>query len=319
MRATALALCGVAGGVASSLLPDHQRGEHASAFSLEARKRASCLRSLARKRSCSCSRRRLSPQEYFEYIDLLTSVLRHPLPQTRPFTVVEVGCGFCYWTVSALLAARRRLGGGARLRFLSVDASEEMLTRCRQQLADNGIEAGLGDVALGAIVASSETASVFFANPGNYGGNVGGVSVEGPPAPRDHATEREVPATTLTRLLKDTFGVDGSIIDLLDVDIQGSEGDAFDAHMDLLDRRVKLVHVGSHGTLHRVSEPLFSEGNEIERAVLAAFDAHGWTRRFVFPRTSMHCEPSVFAATPFGPVCFADGVLSFENPRLAGE
>jgi hypothetical protein len=35
-------------------------------------------------------------------------VLRHPAPQVRPFTVVEVGCGFCYWTVSALLAVRRR-------------------------------------------------------------------------------------------------------------------------------------------------------------------------------------------------------------------
>ena len=261
-----------------------------------------------------------SAQEYFEYIDLLTSVLRHPAPQVRPFTIVEVGCGFCFLTVSALLAVRRQLGEGALLRFLSLDASEEMLARCRQQLVDNGVDVSLGTVALGAVVASSETAVVGFANPGNYGGNVGGVSVEGPPAPRDRAAEREVPATTLTRLLEGVGGSDGGgIIDLLDVDVQGSEGDAFDTHMDVLDRRVKLVHVGSHGTLHRVREPLFAEGNEVERAVLAAFDAHGWTRRFIFPRTSMHCEPSVFAATPFGPVCFADGVLSFENPRLAGK
>jgi hypothetical protein len=259
----------------------------------------------------------LISEEYFEYIDLLTSVLRHPAPQTRPFTIVEVGCGFCYWTVSALLAAQQKFGSNALLRFRSLDASTEMIERCQQQLTDNGFELDIGAVILGAIVASPSISTVSFVNPGNYGGNVGGVSVEGPPgALNSWDVERKVPALTLSRFFE---GLGGGIVDLLDVDIQGSETDAFTEEMEFLNQHVKLVHIGSHGTLHSANEPLFREGNEIERSVLKTFDAHKWVRRYIFPRTSMHCNPLKFALTEYGPICFADGVLSFENPRLAGK
>jgi hypothetical protein len=97
------------------------------------------------------------------------------------------------------------------------------------------------------------------------------------------------------------------VIDILNVDIQGAEQHGFDDHMAVLNARAKRVHIGTHG---------------VDAPLVDLFAAHGWVVEALFPRTiSMgRCtEPEDMVDTPFGPVCFGDGVLSVVNPRLEGK
>ena len=87
------------------------------------------------------------------------------------------------------------------------------------------------------------------------------------------------------------------MVDLIDMDIQGAEAEVVESSLDLLDRRVKRVHIGTHG-------------DEIEARLRAAFARMEWRCLYDFPHGSD-------TATPFGVVSFGDGVQSWINPRYA--
>ncbi len=91
---------------------------------------------------------------------------------------------------------------------------------------------------------------------------------------------------------------DYDLIDLLDMDVQGAEADVIDSSIDLLNKRVKLIHIGTHST-------------DIEHRIRTTLADAGWTNVWDFPLQSE-------TQTPFGIVHFDDGVQTWKNLRLAG-
>ena len=75
--------------------------------------------------------------------------------------------------------------------------------------------------------------------------------------------------------------------------------------MSALRAKVARVHIGTH-QLGR------GRGRS---ALLGLFGSAGFVNEWDFPSLGPHCRTR--EQTRFGPVCFADGVLSFRNPRLA--
>eukprot|EP00663_Eupelagonemidae_sp_cell21sb_P003578 gene3579-6278_t len=92
------------------------------------------------------------------------------------------------------------------------------------------------------------------------------------------------------------------VIDMVDIDIQGGEYPLFegDYNVELLSRRAKFVHIGLH-SLNRT----------LDRVLVQKFEGHGWRRVWYWPRR-YHFD--TFTAR-WGPVRFADGIMSFANPR----
>ena len=121
-------------------------------------------------------------------------------------------------------------------------------------------------------------------------------------------------------------------VDMLDMDVQGAEFTVFDeATMDVLARQVLRIHIGTHskGTKNLNSgEKAVDTDVEVaanaertlgpqELALARTFMAHGWRPRWLVGQNAGNCDHvDLFRVTPRGPVCMADGVLSFVNGRL---
>jgi len=213
--------------------------------------------------------------------------------------------------VSALLAARLALGGArARLASRSIDGGDGQVAACLEHLADNALAGADAEAFTAALAPSGGPPTVLFSDSANFGAGVVDAAWNGG---RGFA----VRAIDLPALFADL-----TVVDFFDIDIQGAEGAVFDdaASLDALDAHVKYAHVGTHfATSDAVADPAARRGNAGEQRIVAAFEARGWTRRFFFPRTSPDCAPQQLADTPQGPVCFADGAMAWENPRLKGK
>ncbi len=85
-------------------------------------------------------------------------------------------------------------------------------------------------------------------------------------------------------------------VDYVEVDIQQSEIIVFPPFMDLVKRKVRRVHIGTHGT-------------EVHAELSGLFKKDGWEMVFDLPPNSEH-------QTPYGNFSLNDGVLSVVNPAL---
>lgn len=85
-------------------------------------------------------------------------------------------------------------------------------------------------------------------------------------------------------------------IDLLEADIQQSEILVFPPFIDLLSRKVRRIHIGTHG-------------GDVHTALHELFADHGWDIVFSF-------KPNSKFESPLGDFETNDGVLTVRNPRL---
>jgi hypothetical protein len=99
-----------------------------------------------------------------------------------------------------------------------------------------------------------------------------------------------------TVTLKDILGPFDRV-DYLEVDIQQSEIVVFPPFMDLVKRKVRRVHLGTHG-------------RDVHRELAALFRRDGWEIVFDY-------EPNGDYVTPHGKFSLNDGVLTVLNPDLA--
>lgn len=110
-------------------------------------------------------------------------------------------------------------------------------------------------------------------------------------------------------------------VDMLDLDVQGAEWALFNESiggsdtaraLDALDAKVMRLHVGTHDGGRR-DEPLTSR----ERGLVQVLGARGWRPTWLVGVTSGACTSVAdFRATPWGPICMADGALGFVNSRF---
>lgn len=243
-------------------------------------------------------------EEIFEWTDIIEAI-----DEARgTFVMVELGAGFGRWTVRAARFAAQR--PGLATRFLAVEAEPTHFAWLRQHLADNGVCTRDGDLVAAAIAGRAGTAPFHIGEPESWygqaigGGHVGrgplalyrrlktAAAAAGIPPFRSRGQLVRLPAVTLAGVLRDIPRVD-----IIDLDIQGAEADVLLAAGDLLDARVRRLHIGTHSA-------------RIEAGLRAHFAAAGWECVHDYG-----CQGT--RATPYGPVPFGDGVQSWRNPRLA--
>ncbi|MBT7759837.1 MAG: hypothetical protein HN732_21080 [Rhodospirillaceae bacterium] len=86
-------------------------------------------------------------------------------------------------------------------------------------------------------------------------------------------------------------------VDLMDIDIQGAEDSAIAPAIDLLNSRVRRLHIGTHGA-------------EIHKGLWDLFFENEWVCEFDYPPFNKN-------TTPWGNFETSDGILHLHNPRLS--
>ena len=85
-------------------------------------------------------------------------------------------------------------------------------------------------------------------------------------------------------------------VDYVESDIQQSEILVFPPYIDLLRRKVRRIHIGTHG-------------DDVHRDLRTLFEENGWEIIFSFP-------PNSTFTTDLGSFSTNDGVLTVRNPNL---
>ena len=242
-------------------------------------------------------------EEYFEWIDVLETVQA----ATDSYVMIELGAGYGRWSVRAALAAARR--PSCTYHCVAVEAEPVHFRWMLDHFRDNGVNPDDHDVIWAAVGPHAGFVPFRIGNPdGWYGQTIASRirdplptarmrrrlkarSVLGRPPimPATAKSRLWVPCVTLAELLTPYPKVD-----LIDVDVQGSEVDVLAPAIEALNERVGRIHIGTHSA-------------EIETALRDLFSTAGWKNLNDYP-----CQSHV--PTPYGEITFGDGVQTWLNP-----
>jgi len=247
-------------------------------------------------------------EEYFEWTDLVESIEE----AQGEFVMLELGAGYGRWVVNGANFAKR-YRPELKLRMIAVEAEKTHFSWMEQHIRDNELRRA-DFTPHRAAVGTRDGKGVFqMGTPGkSYGerlrsdalnrswlerarlaarttfGRVGGGNVQ----LVEHDTLEEVRVLSLETLLRDVPRVD-----LVDMDIQGTELDVLTASAQTVDQKIARAHIGTHSP-------------EIEAELRELFPRLGWTKLNDYPMGTEN-------PTPWGPVTFGDGVQTWVNPKLA--
>jgi FkbM family methyltransferase len=247
-------------------------------------------------------------EEYFEWIDLLETVML----AREQFTMLELGAGYGRWAARGALAARRR---GLAVRLGVVEAEPQHVIWLREHLALNGIATREYRLFEAAVSDEPGTTVFYVAMPEGYASNSArewyGQAIAGSAHEAAEADVQElycgrplialpagwkgveVPLITVAKVLEHY-----DLVDLADLDVQGEEAKVIRAGIEVVSRKVRRLHIGTHG-------------RDIESELRETLRSAGWQCLRDYA-----CQQ--WNRTPFGWLQFGDGVQSWINPRLIG-
>lgn len=189
--------------------------------------------------------------EAIEYFATIDSLERAP---SDLFTMAEVGASYAPWTcVGAVLAKRT----GRKANLVAVEASSFLFDLIPVHLRENGIDPSEIRLVNGA--AGARAGTLYFpkiTNPGDNGSQTADAPLETDYVGRQVEHE-QVTAYPLADLLPEGF------VDLIHIDVQGVEYGVIEAAIDVLDKRVRAMFIGTHSRL-------------IEGQLLDLLHSHGW-------------------------------------------
>ena len=93
-------------------------------------------------------------------------------------------------------------------------------------------------------------------------------------------------------------------VDFMHVDIQGAEYDVLSAAQDLVNAKVRSIHVGTHSP-----DVEATRGRDMDALITDLFASLGWTLKF-------RVRPGEAVTLHGHTITFVDGVHSWENARL---
>jgi FkbM family methyltransferase len=223
-------------------------------------------------------------EEYFEWIALLTAIAN----ATERFCFAEIGAGWGRWSVSAAAVCRQK---GLDFSLIAVEPEPSHFEWMQMALRDNDIDPEQHELFLAA--AAADSGELLLAGHDDPLTQYGHKAID----PRELAdwrgldfVFRPVAASSLAQ-----FFARHERIDLVDMDVQGTEHQIVAASIDVLNQKVRMLHVGTHS-------------KEVEAQLASVLWKHGWLNAFSFP-SGRDVE------TCFGRIAFGDGVQTWVNPR----
>jgi FkbM family methyltransferase len=182
-------------------------------------------------------------EEYFEWIDLLETVLS----AKDRFVMLELGAGFGRWTARAEAACRQH---GLTGQFVAVEAEPTHFEWLRQNLTENCVDLVNCRLVQAAVTSKDGKVPYHVGDPVFWGQSIGGTT--------------EIAAVSLPTLLLPL-----DLVDLIDMDVQGAELEILAASIEPLTQKVRRVHVETHNQL-------------LHAEILKLFRRMGWKPRFLY-------------------------------------
>lgn len=231
-------------------------------------------------------------EEIFEWRHMLAAIL----DARSRFTMIEAGCGYGRWLVSAAHAIRR-LRPELAFSFMGIEAEPTHFKMLRKHFLDNHIDPDEHQLLFGAVEQFDGDAMFVIGHANEWWGQyVVNSDGTGRFDTYENAEVQKVPAYSLDTLLR-RF----EFVDYIDFDIQMSEARVIPAGIDMMTKKVRRAFVETHG-------------DWIHDIVQNSFQTHGWkmATRHGFSCGQFRCEEE----TEFGPITFDGGVQCWLNPTL---
>lgn len=239
-------------------------------------------------------------ENYFEWVDVLESVRA----ASGRYVVCELGAGWGRWSMRAACAIRQL--NPMPFKCIAVEGEPQHFRWMREHFADNGLNPDDHELVW---AAAGPTSGVTPFATGEAGTWYGQSMCDGSLPPLDARARRLLRARGLLGRPPRTSGergvcwvpmvslwelvADEPHIDLLDLDIQGSELAIVEAAAPLIERRVRRVHIGTHS-------------REVEAGLRDLFRTLEWECVNDYSCQSV-------TQTPYGEISFRDGVQTWVN------
>jgi len=217
--------------------------------------------------------------EYFEWISLLESVAS----ARERFVMLELGAGYGRWSIRGACAARSL---GMPFYLVAVEADPLHFGYLRTAIEDNGIrECTL----IHSAVSTAKGKSAFYVRTpdGREGSAWWGQRL----LRADESVLAGYDSTEIDRITLPEILAPFPAVDLIDMDIEGEELGVVRDSIDLLEERVRRLHIGTHSV-------------EIEKGLRTLLAGRDW---------ECLADYSLFssAETPYGPIAFENGAQTW--------
>ncbi len=207
------------------------------------------------------------------------------------FRIVELGCGWGCWLNNTGAAARRR---GLKVELIGIEGDEGHVRFANEALDANGFSTDQHRIIHG--VAAPRRSKALFPVVANSGLTWGSEPIFDASEEQVAKAHRSGRYQVLDALpLSDISG--NRPIDLLHIDIQGSEADFIRQNFDDIGRLVRHVLIGTHSRV-------------IEGEIISHMLDNRWVLEIE--------RPCIFAVDKGQPSIRVDGVQGWRNPRFMG-
>jgi hypothetical protein len=206
------------------------------------------------------------------------------------FTMVELGCGWGCWMNNTGAAARR---AGLAVQLIGVEGDMGHIGFAREACETNGFRPS--QVTLHHGIAAAAAGTALFPHQDSAGSSWGLEPIFNATAEQREMAVRSGRYDVLPMLSLEQVVAQHARIDLLHIDIQGSEADLVAACLSLLDQKVAYLLIGTHS-------------RAIEGRLFDILLGAGW-----------HLEierPCLLHLTERAPLTHVDGVQGWRNPAL---
>lgn len=189
---------------------------------------------------------------------------------SREFVAVELGAGWGPWLAACAAACRHC--GVARFKLVGLEAAATHHAFMRQHFLDNGLDPEAHTLVHGA--AAAEDGHAEFPDLDEPSHDYGATLFAGDPLMKhaDGKSSTRVPAYSIPTLLAEYPRVD-----LIHIDIQGSEAEVVSAARATLKAKVRRLVIGTHGRAieQRILEDLSDDGWVCENDEACRYAAGG--------------------------------------------
>jgi FkbM family methyltransferase len=226
-------------------------------------------------------------EDLFEYLSVLKSINA----ARDKFVMVELGAGYGRWLVTAAKAIQRRKAkGNLPFYLVGVEADPVHFQMMTEHFQNNGIVPEARRLVQAAVTKRAGESWFTTGSPHIWWGQaiVESRHYSGYQYPDQKTIQ--VQSVTLASILQPLDSVD-----LIDLDIQGEEFNVLSSALEILDAKVKRLHIGTH------SRPAEQNLRKMMRRL-------GWTSEHDYPYDN-ECD------TPFGRIAFIDGIQTWINNK----
>lgn len=241
-------------------------------------------------------------EEYFEFLDIFESAI----DARGSYVFHEWGAGYARWGALAVAAVRRQ--GIEDIRLGLVEAEPRHVQFIAKTMDNINIPTGSYKLYQHALSGKEGTDLFVVGEPvarsdGNpwFGQSLNNMN-EFVPTGRSYFGQAELRNPNGWRAIEVKVDIgskvlaDWDFIDLIDMDLQGTEADVVDECITDLNRKVRRMHIGTHAA-------------DLEARLRTTLSDNGWILIRDLP-----CHSD--SMTTYGPVRCVDGVQSWFNPRF---